>query len=304
MKKLIMKISIFFLVIFILDTLLSTLLFKGLNEFTGFNLNAKNLFVGHSHTVCAIDSNLFEKNFDGKATKLALHGINISDRYAILKYYYNRTDLKPEIVIFDIDESILSTPTNSLNSHTRFYPFISDHDIERYIYENEENHDSIIARKYIKTLRYNNSWILIRSLKGICGLKDDKVSTNVINLTNYKNRESNKVEFDENSEKIFFEIINYLSKQNATVVLAYYPKLFFNINDELNYQKVLHRISKNIEKYKNVYLLDYNKDYKNSSNIFFDPTHVNRKGQELISLRMAKDLRELQQLIGKSTAVR
>lgn len=303
MRKLIMKISIFFLIILILDTLLSTLLFRGLNAFTGFGLNANNLFVGHSHTVCAIDTELIEKNFSGKATKLALHGLNLSDRYALLKYYYNQTESNPELVIFDIDESVLSTPTNNLNSHTRFYPFISDIDIERYIFENGESYESIVARKYLKTLRYNNSWILIRSLKGIFGFNDDKAPNSVININNFKNRNKNKIEFDEKSEKIFSDIIDYLSKKNTTIILAYYPKLFLNQDDEFNYKKLLQKISRYTEKYQNVFLLDYNRDYNDRSEIFFDPTHVNRKGQEIISLLMAKDLRELQPLIDKNTTV-
>lgn len=298
-----MKISIFFLIILILDTLLSTLLFRGLNAFTGFGLNANNLFVGHSHTVCAIDTELIEKNFSGKATKLALHGLNLSDRYALLKYYYNQTESNPELVIFDIDESVLSTPTNNLNSHTRFYPFISDIDIERYIFENGESYESIVARKYLKTLRYNNSWILIRSLKGIFGFNDDKAPNSVININNFKNRNKNKIEFDEKSEKIFSDIIDYLSKKNTTIILAYYPKLFLNQDDEFNYKKLLQKISRYTEKYQNVFLLDYNRDYNDRSEIFFDPTHVNRKGQEIISLLMAKDLRELQPLIDKNTTV-
>lgn len=291
------------MIILILDTLLSTLLFRGLNAFTGFGLNANNLFVGHSHTVCAIDTELIEKNFSGKATKLALHGLNLSDRYALLKYYYNQTESNPELVIFDIDESVLSTPTNNLNSHTRFYPFISDIDIERYIFENGESYESIVARKYLKTLRYNNSWILIRSLKGIFGFNDDKAPNSVININNFKNRNKNKIEFDEKSEKIFSDIIDYLSKKNTTIILAYYPKLFLNQDDEFNYKKLLQKISRYTEKYQNVFLLDYNRDYNDRSEIFFDPTHVNRKGQEIISLLMAKDLRELQPLIDKNTTV-
>lgn len=291
------------MIILILDTLLSTLLFRGLNAFTGFGLNANNLFVGHSHTVCAIDTELIEKNFSGKATKLALHGLNLSDRYALLKYYYNQTESNPELVIFDIDESVLSTPTNNLNSHTRFYPFISDIDIERYIFENGESYESIVARKYLKTLRYNNSWILIRSLKGIFGFNDDKAPNSVININNFKNRNKNKIEFDEKSEKIFSDIIDYLSKKNTTIILAYYPKLFLNQDDEFNYKKLLQKISRYTEKYQNVFLLDYNRDYNYRSEIFFDPTHVNRKGQEIISLLMAKDLRELQPLIDKNTTV-
>lgn len=291
------------MIILILDTLLSTLLFRGLNAFTGFGLNANNLFVGHSHTVCAIDTELIEKNFSGKATKLALHGLNLSDRYALLKYYYNQTESNPKLVIFDIDESVLSTPTNNLNSHTRFYPFISDIDIERYIFENGESYESIVARKYLKTLRYNNSWILIRSLKGIFGFNDDKAPNSVININNFKNRNKNKIEFDEKSEKIFSDIIDYLSKKNTTIILAYYPKLFLNQDDEFNYKKLLQKISRYTEKYQNVFLLDYNRDYNDRSEIFFDPTHVNRKGQEIISLLMAKDLRELQPLIDKNTTV-
>lgn len=292
MQKLFLKILLIAIGVIVIDNIMSNLLFRGLLNFTGIKLNADVIFVGHSHTQSAIDISIVEQYFGGnvKFTKVALHGMNLSDRLALLKFYYNSSKIKPKVVVFDIDETILSTPNRSLNTHTRFYPFMADKDISRYIAANEADQESIIAREFIKTLRFNNSWILIRALKGIVEIKDDKAANRTIDNQKEIPLYSKPVSFDVQSERLFDESINYFMNKGTKLVLAYYPRLISNSTDESNHQQVRRRIQAIVGKRPYIFL-DYNYEYGNRHDLFADTTHVNRMGQEVISRNIADDLR-------------
>jgi len=294
MQRLLVKILVFIIGIIVVDNIISYYLFKGLVDFTGIRMNSDVVFVGHSHTQCAIDAPKIQQYLGGsvQVTKVALHGMNLSDRLAILKYYFNSSKIKPKVVVFDIDDTILSKSSQNLNTHTRFYPFMNDPDMYKYIAENEADKSSLIARRFIKTLRYNNSWVLIRSLKGIAGVRDDRAPDITIDNPANKPLHTPPVSFDIQSEQLFDENITFLEKQKSFLVLAYYPKLFSNPVDAANHQKVLQRIQAIVRNRPNVFL-DYNYDYGNNYVLFADTTHLNRKGQEVLSLRIAEDLRPM-----------
>lgn len=294
MAKIFYKLLLLFLLLFTVDVAISSFLFDGLKRFIGLEVDSDIVFIGHSHTVCAIDAKMIEKVLDNRIAKIAIHGVRTNEQYILAKYYYNYTKTKPAIVVIDVDENTFSTIENNLNSHTRFYPFMDDDGIESYIRESGEKCESVIARKYLKTLRYNNSWVLVRSLKGAFGVFDDKPPAKTIDVEKFSDKKHEVVKFDDDAQALFSEYLGFLSKNGATVILAYYPKLILNVTDKTNYNKVLLQATNYTKKNKNVYLFDCNKYVNNKTDFFFDPTHVNKSGQEFISRQLAKYLARLQ----------
>ena len=293
MKRLVAKIVLFVAGIVIVDSLISGLLFRGLVKFTDLSMGADILFVGHSHTQCAIDSSIVNARLKGRAvtTKLAMHGMQLADRLAFVNYYINSSSKKPRCIVFDIDETVFSADRQNLNTHTRFYPFMDDRYVRHYISEHSGSYE-IIARRILKTLRYNNSWILVRALKGTVGVVDNMAPDRRLDRPENVPLISAPVVFDGESERLFLEFVEFAERNKISVIFAYYPRLLSNKVDISNRLRVRDRMQELLGN-REYLVLDYSDEFGRRCDVYSDVTHLNRNGQKLLSSRMAEELANL-----------
>lgn len=95
----------------------------------------------------------------------------------------------------------------------------------------------------------------------------------------------------------FIDSVELLSKHNKSIVIIKYPltqEYLSAINSkEINITEFYVNITKLLSKYDHVYVLDYQKKYKNNHSLFSDPDHFNHLGAEVFSKELSSDLNSL-----------
>ena len=88
------------------------------------------------------------------------------------------------------------------------------------------------------------------------------------------------------------ETIVELGKKNITVILLYVPTIdMFNHAEPELFQESIAIFEELASRYQHVSFLDYNAMYSHDHSLFFDPIHMNPKGQLEVTKKLVKDLK-------------
>lgn len=285
LKKFFIKLFIFLVILFSLDRGIAYFLNLGLYKYFGLNQNSEILLVGHSHTVLGLDKVLMEKELDLKVSKYARSGANLYDRKAMIEQYYSMGN-KPKILIYDVDAHLFTKGNLSQNSYQLFYPFMNNEVVNNHIKNANPKWQELLLRNVLATSRYSEM-LIAQSARGHLS-KWTNFKSGTVDLHKLKKQiENNKygeIEFNKDSIKLFEETIEYILSKNTKIVLAYIPTIdILNNLDRKNYEKMISYYNGLATKYKNLTFIDFNKKYESKHELFFDPVHMNPKGQRVIT---------------------
>jgi len=265
----------------------------GISKYFGFNKKSDIICIGHSHTVLGIDAALLEQELNKTASKYALAGANAMDRYWMVKHYLEiNPDVK--IVLYDVDNRLFDSEGLSSASYSLFLPFIDNQMMKIYLKE-QASYEEYLVSTFIKTARFRDQTLNI-SLRGLLNKNESKKLTQV-NIDNYKtyleSERSKKVNIDDDSVDYLKKTIEYVLAKGKKIVLVNIPVIdILNEIDEENQIKA-HMIFQEMALTKDVFFFDYENDYADKHEIFFDLRHLNEKGKQLLTLRLAKDLKNI-----------
>lgn len=294
LKKFFIKLIIFLIILFSLDRGIAYFLNDGLYKYFGLSQNSEILLIGHSHTVLGLDKVLMEKELSLMVSKYARSGANLYDRKAMIEHYYSMGH-NPKVVIYDVDAHMFTKGNLSQNSYQLFYPFMDNNIIKKHIKNANPKWQELILRNTLSTSRYNEM-LIAQSIRGQLG-KWTNFKNSTINLNNWVNQLKGKpygsIEFNDESIKLFEETLTFLKSKNTKVVLAYIPTIDLLNNQDINNYKKIINFYENLDKTdENITFLNYNEKYESNYELFFDPVHMNKKGQKTITNEIIKFIKE------------
>lgn len=284
MKKII-SIILFIIIFVCFDRGLSCGINEGLNRYFGLDKNPTVLFIGHSHLMLAINKTEFEHKSGVTVSKYCREGVNIADRYIMLKHFLslpNKDSLK--VVIYGVDQFMFTGKGLSQNSYKLFYPFIGNSDIDAYIKESSDSYDYYL-HKLICTTRYSDA-LLNSSIRGWIGNWNNyKIGNLDVNdlQEQIKRGKQRHIDFEQNLIEDFENTLELLKKKGIVTILVntpiakilneYEPEAYMKFNEYIQ--------SKTDSTF--VYYWDLNPEYADKYELLFDPIHLNVEGQKVIN---------------------
>ena len=284
-SSVIIKITIFMLLLAVLDWGIGSILEKGMRRYFGMDRKVDILCVGHSRTVLGIDAQLLERQTGLKVAKYAVNGANIVDRDAMIRQFLHE---HPEVrlIIYDVEASTFSHDGLSSNSYQLFWPFMSNPQIRAYIKTQCPSESEFLVKSIIKTSRYNEVTFFM-ALRGLMGMNrnlkygrfDEQRAKRWIEKG--KNR---LVRIDRQSLKVFLSTMDYVNTQNVKILLIDMPNAELLNKKEYPESLKVKEIFKNLcAYYRTLLYLDLSTTYENNYDLFYDPIHLNAKGQKTIT---------------------
>jgi hypothetical protein len=295
-KSIIYKVLLLLIFFLIGDFAIFRVLKAGLDLYYGMNKPAEVLCIGNSHTVSGIDTARIEREMGIPVAKYATSGINTFDRFWMLQQFVESHPLV-KVVVYDVDPRMFWSEDLSFASYALLMPYMDDPAISHYI-KQEGGWQEYYTSRLLRTARFQDHTI-VQALRGLAGKIDVEQSSkvNVNDFSKYlerENRWSRKIRINPESLKIFQNSVAYLTGRDIKVVLIFIPLIdLVNDLDPGNQEKVVAIFQETAGKNKNVYFLDYNRDYQHNHVLFYDPWHLNQEGKELLTGRFINDLQPL-----------
>jgi hypothetical protein len=279
-----------FVVFFILiDYAGGKILLAGIEKFYGLKQYSDILLIGHSHLMLATDKDLLEQETGMKVSKYTREGVSVYDRYFMVKQYLDsKYSDSLKVVLYGVDPYSFVKTGLSEYSYTLLYPFMDDPLIDAYIKENAVGERDYPTHKLFPLTRYSD--ILINaSLRGwrndFSNYKAGAMNIgagNAAEAIDKKYRRS--IEIDPELLAVFEETMRMITGRAITVVLVNTPIIdALGWWKDANPEKVIRFYQDYAASHERVEYWDFNPGYSSDYSIFYDPIHLNPKGQQLIT---------------------
>jgi hypothetical protein len=293
-----LRVCAFLILVIVLDYAISIFLQKGIEVNYGIKSNSEILLIGHSHLMLALDKVSLEKHTGFKIAKYTREGVNVSDRYIMLKHYFFTCTEMPKIVVLGIDPWEFTSEGLSKNSYRLFLPFMDTPEVNKYIKGSVSSEFENFEYKFIRCSRFNSS-MLNASIRGYLriwknlkfGIIDSgKIRKEIINGV-YR-----KIGYDKSLIDDFSKTMLFLKEKKVDVILLNTPIFEPLLSvQSMDYMKVLHIAdSIAISLCPRTYFVDLVPQFSTKSNLFFDPIHLNPDGQEAVTDYFAKIVDSIQ----------
>jgi len=293
LSKFLIKLLLFSGIFLLLDYGIALILEKGLDRTYGLDRPAQVLAVGHSHTQSGLDREMLERGLGVPVSMYATGGANTFDRLAMIQHYFSKHAGSVRTVVYDVDYTTFNSGGISSNSYRLFYPYMGNSAMDRYVSKNAGSTSEYTSRRFIRSLRYDNH-TLNQSLRGLIGFHSN-YKTGKLDVVALRQRlardKHDAIRVDRENVKYFEETVRFVRSQNARLVLLYIPTIdIMNNLDRVGHQRIIGMFKSYAAADPGVIFLDYNEKYERRHELFRDPTHLNRAGQEIVSNDLIRDL--------------
>lgn len=270
----------------------------GTDKYYGLDQHSEILMIGHSELMLAVDKAAMEQQTGRKISKYCRQGVNIRDRFEMVKHYLNlpvADSLK--IVIYGVDPFLFNDAGElSNNSYKLFYPFIGDENFDRYIHENAKDQFDYYAHKLICCSRYNDELIncAVRGwLKNWDNMKFGKVNIQRT-MTAADAGKIARIKPDSAQIEVFKTTINYIVSKGYRVVLLNTPNVFPLIAANGDAYLSIIKMYEDMAQHPQIDFWNFDKEMSKQYDLFFDNIHLNNEGQKVMSEKIADKIKMTQ----------
>lgn len=269
----------------------------GTDKYYGLDQHSEVLMIGHSELMLAVDKASMEQQTGKKISKYCRQGVNIRDRYEMVKHYLSlpvADSLKT--IIYGVDPFLFNDVGElSDNSYKLFYPFIGEDNFDSYIHKNAKDQFDYYAHKLICCSRYNDELIncAVRGwLKNWDNMKFGKVNIQRT-MTAANAGKVARIKPDSAQIKVFKATINYIVSKGYRVVLLNTPNVFPLIAANGEAYLSIIKMYEDMAQHPQIDFWDFDKEMSKRYNLFFDNIHLNKEGQKVMSEKIADRIKFL-----------
>ena len=259
----------------------------GWNEIYSGNLQSDLVIMGGSRAWVQYSPRILDSILNINSYNLGIDGSTINRQ--IIKYNaYRRWNTKPKVIVQNIDFLTLYIRTGYQKE--QFFPYFFDDSLRTEISRYEKLN---VLQKYFPAYRYAGSTDLIliglgiripqkdMLVKGYCGKNDLWDGTQLAKLKEIS------YEQDSHALLIFDKYLAKACSENIRVIFVYAP-LYFKASEKIINMEGMYQMYDSIARKYNIPILDYNYDLISyDTACFYNATHLNRKGAELFSVKLA-----------------
>lgn len=264
----------------------------------GFGLTRESdiLMVGHSHLAMSVNTSYLSKELGYSFTKYTRSGVDIQARHAMANQYLESKYADSlKAVVFCVDATTFTLEGLSANSYILFYPWM-DEDLYRDMVYRQASLGEYVFHKIFRLSRYNQD-LYTTALRGFIGSEDKNLKTNGLSLENDPSRmPGTKIDFNTSLMEELEMAVKDASKHNVKVILLQTPIAEYLLNGrDKEYAKVKAYYQSFADNSPNVYYIDFSDEISDKYDLFFNPTHLNVRGQELYTKRLCDEMKAIMQ---------
>jgi hypothetical protein len=293
-SHILIKLISFCLAFIILDFLISTILLNGIIKFYGFNNDPEILINGSSLSYYGFNRDYIEDNTRQNVSFYVRGGVGIEDRFYMIQHFLAEYSNDLKTVIYEVNPTLFRLEPTSIYVHKLFLPFFDNRYFKPYFKE-RMNLISYYIYKFIRTERYDER-LIITSYRGYFK-KFNNWQNNVIDQKRIeelkKNKGSVQVEINKEKVEIFKRTMELFKNKNIEVFLVMMP--IYSVKKETYQSESYNDFCNFFKTYcssnPNIFFIDFNLDKSlTERSDFFDPIHLNTKGQTELSKSMVEVL--------------
>lgn len=289
-KTYLIKILATFMAIFIIaDFAFNKFIIHGLKKYYGLTDTTNLALIGHSQLMLGLDKRKIEENLKIQISKYTRAGVNVTDRYYMIKQLLE-SNSNIDTIIYGVDPWSFTERGLSKNSFKLFYPFIDDDNIQPFLKKSTTTFDYYL-KKFIRSTRLNEQ-IISSSMRGYFE-NWNNLKFGLVDLSRFE-KEVYQGEFRriENSDLLINDLkktLLFLAKREITVILVNMPVIDLLLNpQQAEYDETVYLFKEIAEKSEYVEYLFFNKSLYSDYDLFFDSIHLNPKGQKVITNEFLK----------------
>lgn len=286
--KLLIALASFFVMDFSIDYFLR----EGLDRSFGLNQESELFVVGHSHMLMGVDKDKLETGLGCKVSKYTRPGVTLPERCLMTQQYLNSGYAgRLKVALVGVDAFSFSASSISRNSHTLFYPFYEDSNVDRYLAE-QASPLEYWQHRIIRSSRYRDDLVIL-SVRG--WKQDDRnYKTERIDMEEFQRQRDkwkSSIGFDRGLMQQLDSLIGMLTRRDVRVYLVNTPTL-----DSVNhaqpelYDQMMDYYRGLANRNERVEFVDFS-DYESRYDLFVDPLHLNVCGQTVVTDSLVKLLR-------------
>jgi hypothetical protein len=275
------------------DHTLSRVFRSALDHYRGFDVEARVLLVGHSHTELGLDKCLLEQGLRMPVAKYALDGASTFDRYVMIRHYFSEKKDPPDFVIYDVDARTFTSDGLSRNSYRLLFPYMDNPVVDEYVRRNAHSFREYLLRRLLPLSRFDEAQInaVLRGLTS--DWSNRKLGTLDVEALKRKiaGGQVQPIRFDRQNMEVFEKTVAFVRGQGAILVLLYIPT--FSVHNDIEpqcYAQAIRMFEHYAGQDKGVMFLNYNPMYAERAELFYDPVHLNAKGREAVTQTLIRDL--------------
>lgn len=278
--------------------------FAAWNDLFDAKINADLLILGSSRAEFHISPKIIDSTLHLNSYNLGMSAWHFDMQLARFKLYLAHNK-KPDYIIHNVDVYGFAKRADVVNPE-QFLPFINEPILLATTRGHKGEFD--IYQQNIPLLKYKNQQSL--AWEGICnfvhltalydttskykGYKGNVYEWNQ-DFERFKKRYPKGVKYSFNKEikKQFEEYLAFCEKQNIKVVLLYAPE-YYEVQPLYKNKTTIIEMCKNASKRYHCYFLDYSNDslcYQRK--YFYNSQHLNKRGAEIFSQKLALDVKRL-----------
>jgi hypothetical protein len=278
---------IFLILFFLVDYLISLVLFNDLNKTFNLDHHPEILINGSSMSGSGFNTWEIGERTNKQIAAYIREGVSVVDRNAMIEHFFHLYPEGIETVVYEVNPVLLSGIKTAANVYTHFYPFMDDRTIDRYIRERATPREYYI-HKLIRTTRFE-SRSFIGFVTGLVGFSRN-IKTNTLDEGTLRPLMAEKgtedVIINEENRKVFEQSMETILSHHARVILVMMPMHYIKLQtfNEEGYRKLTDYYQKYALSRDSVEFLDLNRDSMiYDARNFADPLHFNANGQQQIT---------------------
>lgn len=290
-----LRIFLTVIALFVLDYICGFVLKVGLDRGLGLTEHSKVLIVGHSHLMMAIDREEMENSLNCHISKHTRSGVGMTERKLMTQMFVeSKYSDSLKVVVIGVDPFSFNHKGLSQNAYTLFYPWMEDENVSNYIWNSTSPVDFFV-HKMFRLSRFSDDLI---KQSGRGWAKNDKnfktreLTDSIFEAKRYK--WAREIKFERDAMNILDETIAVAVNKGIHVILFQAPvhRLVTGFQKE-RYKKILSYYNELDKKNDLVHFVNYSPYYEEDYSLFFDPIHLNRKGQKIVTERFIKEIQNL-----------
>lgn len=295
MHKKIISVLLFLGLFICIDRGMGWMINRGLERYFGLKQHSEVLLIGHSHLMLAIDKKELEIGIGKKVSKYCQEGVNVFDRYEMVKQYLaSPYSNSLKVVLYGVDQFMFTGKGLSENSYKLFYPFMDENNMNEYVRQSTDYYD-YWQHKLICTTRYSDA-LLNSAIRGWLSdwnnYKDGTLNEKALEKR-IKKGQQRRIHFEQPLIDVFEATLDMLTKKGVRVVLVNTPiARILNDSEPEEYQRIIDYFQLKADSSTFIDYWDMNPEYAGRYELLYDQIHLNVIGQKAITATIIEDFKK------------
>ena len=273
-------------------------MYQAWNDIYNSNIKGDAVILGSSRAWCQYDPEILDSLVGIDFYNLGIDGHKID--FQLIRYNtFRRFCEKPSYIIHNVEFSTLGL-TKDGYEREQFFPYVFDDSLMNVV---SKVKGILLLERKLPLIRYFGYRSIFedgfKSYFGKNNLNDGGVKKgyrgNQYEWDGSKLAKIEKVDYEKDTKAIemFSQYLSKANQEGVEVILVFAP-LYNEAKQKLINSEDMYEMYENLAEKYNFKILNYSNDSISfDKNLFYNATHLNKKGAEIFSTKLAKDLKEI-----------